>query len=311
MDRDANYVAVGAFVLLLVGMAASFVFWYTGQQDKRTYQRYEIYFQGSVSGLTEGSPVRYLGVDVGKVVTVQLAPRQRKIVEVIADVDSTAPIDGRTLASLTQQGITGLLYVDLQQDKQAKSTPPLAQGERYPVIRTIPSDFDMLLASLPALTTHAVELIERVDRVFSDDNIRAIDALLANSRDAAQRLPSMVKETQNLILEARAASQEIELTAADLHRVTQKTAPDIEAALENARRATDKLASTADHLDRLLADNEGGVKRFTGRTLPEFESLLRDTRSAVHDFRDLSRSLKEEPSRVLYRPNDVGVEVAK
>ena len=67
MDRDTNYVVVGAFVLLVIAMAASFVYWYTEQREKRTYERYEIYFQGTVSGLTRGSPVRYLGVDVGKV----------------------------------------------------------------------------------------------------------------------------------------------------------------------------------------------------------------------------------------------------
>ncbi len=54
-------------LLLILFMAASFVYWYTDQRDKRSYQRYEIYFQGSVSGLSAGSPVRYLGVDVGKV----------------------------------------------------------------------------------------------------------------------------------------------------------------------------------------------------------------------------------------------------
>jgi len=66
MDRDANYVAVGAFVLLVVAMAVSFVLWYTNQQDKRIYLRYEIYFPGTVSGLTPAA--RALpGVDVGKV----------------------------------------------------------------------------------------------------------------------------------------------------------------------------------------------------------------------------------------------------
>ncbi len=39
MDRDTNYVVVGAFVLLVIGMAVSFVYWYTDQQDKRTYHR--------------------------------------------------------------------------------------------------------------------------------------------------------------------------------------------------------------------------------------------------------------------------------
>src|SRR5271170_568805 len=132
MDRDANYVAVGAFVLLVIAMAASFVFWYTDQRDKRTYQRYEIYFPGTVSGLSAGSPVRYLGVDVGKVARILLDPEQRNRVEVIADIESSAPIDGRTQASLSLQGVTGLLFIDLQQDRDAKVPQELAQGLRYP-----------------------------------------------------------------------------------------------------------------------------------------------------------------------------------
>src|SRR5579862_8534817 len=96
MDRDANYVAVGAFVLLVIAMAVSFVFWYTEQRDKRSYERYEIYFPGTVSGLSAGSQVRYLGVDVGKVVHIKIDPEQRNRVLVIADIDSTAPIDERT-----------------------------------------------------------------------------------------------------------------------------------------------------------------------------------------------------------------------
>ena len=50
-------------------------------------------FTGTVSGLTAGSPVRYLGVDVGKVARISLEPQQRKRVQVIADIDSAAPIE--------------------------------------------------------------------------------------------------------------------------------------------------------------------------------------------------------------------------
>ena len=142
MDRDANYVAVGAFVLLVVAMALSFVLWYTNQQDKRIYLRYEIYFPGTVSGLTPGSPVRYLGVDVGKVARIMIDPQQRNRVLVIVDIEATAPIDGRTRASLSLQGITGLLYIDLKQDGKSTAQAVLADGLHYPVIRSAPSDFD-------------------------------------------------------------------------------------------------------------------------------------------------------------------------
>ena len=42
MDRDANYVAVGAFVLLILVLGAGFVLWYTDSADGEKDRRYEI-----------------------------------------------------------------------------------------------------------------------------------------------------------------------------------------------------------------------------------------------------------------------------
>ncbi len=310
MDRDANYVAVGAFVLLVVAMAVSFVFWYTEHRDKRSYERYEIYFQGSVSGLTPGSQVRYLGVDVGRVVRIMLDPQQRNQVLVLADIDAAAPIDSRTLASLNLQGVTGLLFIDLQQDK-VTSSEPLAMGQEYPIIRSVPSDFDVLLSSLPALATHAIELVDHFNQVFSDDNVRAIHATLENTRLASERLPPTLRGIQDMVADVRRASHEIEAAAADLHGLAKVTAPDVEAALANVRHATESLAITSEHLDRFVADNEPGLSRFANQSLPQFEQLLRESRAAALDFRDLSRSLKQNPSQLLYETNSRGVEVPR
>ena len=311
MDRDANYVAVGAFVLLVIAMGVSFVFWYTDQQDKRAYQRYEIYFQGTVSGLTEGSPVRYLGVDVGRVIRISLDPRQRKRVLVIADIDATAPIDARTQASLNLQGITGLLFIDLQQDQKATGSGALAQGMRYPVIRSVPSDFDLLLSSLPALATHAIELVDHFNQVFNDDNVRAIHDLLADARAAGQRLPATLQDLGMLIGDLRLASREVQTAAADLHGIAATSAPEISATLSNVRRVTDSLAATSDKLDRFVSANEPAMSSFTRQSLPEFEQLLRESRAAAREFRDLSVALKQNPSQLLYESGRQGVQVPR
>jgi phospholipid/cholesterol/gamma-HCH transport system substrate-binding protein len=311
MDRDANYVAVGAFVLLVIAMGVSFVFWYTDQQDKHTYQRYEIYFQGTVSGLTEGSPVRYLGVDVGKVVRILLDPQQRKRVQVIADIDAAAPIDVRTKASLNLQGITGLLFIDLQQDPKATASGSLEQGLHYPIIRSVPSDFDLLLSSLPALATHAIELVDHFNQVFSDDNVRAIHVTLENTRLASERLPATVKDIQALVADLRVASHEVAQAANGLHGLASDAAPDLKLALSNVRQVTESLSSTSRNLDRFVADNEPGISRFTNQSLPEFEQLLRESRAAARDFRDLSVALKQNPSQLLYESSYRGVEVPK
>ena len=311
MDRDANYVAVGAFVLLVTAMALSFVLWYTNQHEKRIYLRYEIYFQGSVSGLTPGSPVRYLGVDVGKVARILIDPQQHNRVLVIADIEATAPIDGRTRASLSLQGITGLLYIDLKQ--YGKSTVPgvLADGLHYPVIPSVPSDFDVLLSNLPALTTNLVELVDRVNQVFSDENVRSFKATLDNARLASDRLPGTLREVQGLVADARSTFQEVKGAAADLRAIEAQAAPDLESTLANMRRVADNLAKTSDLLEHFVADNEPVVTRFTHQSLPEFEQLLRESRQAARDFCDLSRSLKQNPSQLIYEPNYRGVEVAK
>ena len=311
MDRDANYVAVGAFVLLVIAMAVSFVLWYTNQQDKRIYLRYEIYFPGTVSGLTQGSPVRYLGVDVGKVYRIMIDPQQRNRVLVIADIEATAPIDGRTQASLSLQGITGLLFIDLEQDRKVTATGVLPDGLRYPIIRSAPSDFDVLLSNLPQLTTHLVELVDRFNQVFSDENVRSFKATLDNARLASERLPGTLRDVQDLVVDARHTIQEVQGAAADLRGIEAHTAPDIESALANIRQVSDKLVKTSQRLEHFVADNEPGVSRFTHQSLPELEQLLRESREAARDFRDLSRSLKQNPSQLIYESNYRGVEVAK
>jgi phospholipid/cholesterol/gamma-HCH transport system substrate-binding protein len=311
MDRDANYVAVGAFVILVIAMAVSFVFWYTDQRDKRSYERYEIYFPGTVSGLSAGSSVRYLGVDVGKVVRIMIDPKQRNRVLVIADIESTAPIDGRTQASLSLQGITGLLFIDLQQDRKITVAGTLPQGLDYPVIRSAPSDFDVLLSNLPALTTHLVELADRFNQVFSDENVRSFKITLDNARLASERLPGTLRDVQQLVADARSAAEEVRGAAAGLRDIEVHAAPDIQSSVANIKQMSDNLAKTSDRLEHFVEDNEPEVSRFTHQSLPEFEQLLRESRQAARDFRDLSRSLKQNPSQLIYEPNYHGVEVAK
>jgi len=310
VDRNTNYVVVGAFVLLVLGMALSFVYWYTDQRDKRTYMRYEIYYDGSVSGLTAGSPVRYLGVDVGKVARIMLDPKNRKRVEVLADVEESAPVDTRTLALLSLQGVTGLLFIDLEEDPKAAGTGPLPMGEHYPVIRSAPSDLDMLLRSLPALANHAIDLVDHMDQVFSEQNVGNFKAALANLRVASDRAPRLFREIEELVADLKHTSDEVD-AAADFHKVTNDSAGDIKVSLANIRRISDSLASASDRLNEFVTQNEPALSRFTGQGLPELERLLHESRGAVRDIRDLSRSLQQNPAELLYESNYHGIELPR
>jgi phospholipid/cholesterol/gamma-HCH transport system substrate-binding protein len=310
LERDANYTAVGAFVILVVAMAGLFVYWYADSREAREYKRYEIYFQGSVSGLSVGGPVRYLGVDVGRIFRIRVDPRSSDRVQVITDIDSEAPISAQTLATLSLQGVTGMLFVDLQKSENRREVAPPVPSERYPVINSVRSNFDELLATLPDIAGRARELMARVQDVFSPENTEAIASTLKSVEQASKRLPATLDQINALLAELRNTTGEMRMTAATLSSTTQQIAPEVVEAVGRLRSTADNIAKTTDGLSRLVEENRGGVNAFTRDSLPEFERMVREARSAAEDVRELSQSLKDDPSRILYQPKSRGVEIA-
>ena len=311
MERDAKYATIALFALACVAAAVAFIWWYSGRGDQRDYQTYEIYFQGTVSGLSKGSPVRYLGVDVGRVTYLGVDKADPGQVKVISDIDSSAPISGGTLAKLGLLGLTGLLYIDLQQNPDTSGTKALQQGTQYPVIPSRKSSIEASIERLPEILGQATEVLARIEHVLSDENVRSVGATLAHIEQASATLPATMAEARALATELRGiSSSTLELTNR-LNQTLGKAQPDFEATLANARIASDNLARTADSLNRLLNQNEGGLGKAAGASVAELQQLVIDARSASNEVRELARTLRERPSSVLFEPKAAGVEIPR
>ena len=304
MERDANYTAVGAFVLLIVTMAALFVYWYAGSGDARDYKRYEIYFEGSVSGLNRGSTVRYLGVEVGRVVAIRIDKRAADRVQVITDIDSNTPISETTLASLSLQGVTGLLYIDLLANADPKRKMEPVPSEQYPVIDSVRSNFDLFLSSLP-------DLVGRASMVLSDENIDSITRTLHSIERSAATLPDTIQEAREVVAELKGTLEQVPAAATGARQFMDSSGPDLATAADQVRAISENLARSTAQLDRLMSEHRDDLGGFLRDSLPEMERLLRDSRTAAQEFRELSRSLKSDPSQLLYEPSYKGVEIPK
>jgi phospholipid/cholesterol/gamma-HCH transport system substrate-binding protein len=312
MEREANYLAVGSFVLLVVVMGFMFVYWYSASIEHRLYLRYEIYFDGSVSGLSQGGSVRYLGVDVGRVIRILVDPRAANRVQVIADIDSTTPISQRTLAQLSLQGVTGLLYIDLQQQRADDTGRNILAGvpsERYPVIRSVHSDFDLFLSSLPELTARLSGLVERTTRILSDKNIASVERMLANLDNATAQLPRSAGNLEGLLDRLRATVDDAHQVIGDIHGAMRTAGVDFVAAVQKLRATSDNLERATGTLDAFVAENRDQLSGFVRGDLPQIDLLLRDSRAAAQEIRDLSHSLRDNPSQLLYQPVAGGVAI--
>jgi phospholipid/cholesterol/gamma-HCH transport system substrate-binding protein len=310
MERDANYAAVGAFVLVVLLVGALFVYWYSDSREHKTFRRYEIYFDGSVSGLERGAAVRYLGVHVGRVQRLSIDPRDPGRVQVLVDIDSSTPISDKTLAELQLQGVTGLLYIDLQEIRSLP-LPPLVPGIEYPVIRSARSRFDLFLARLPDVLASAGEVVDRAARALSDQNIVAITRALANIDKASEGLPQTLREVNTLVGELRGATIDLAASAKGARQVVDQAGPEVVSSLQRVHVIADNLANATDQIEKLIGDNRQDLRSFTRDGLPELERLLREGRSAAQELRELSSSLRENPSQLLYQPKQVGVEIPR
>lgn len=314
MEREANYVAVGAFVLLVVAMGALFVYWYSDAHDQRNFRRYEVYFDGSVSGLAVGGQVRYLGVDVGRVVGIKLDQRAADRVQVIVDIDTTAPISERTLAQLSLQGVTGLLFIDLFQQHPGALPERLMEpvaSEHYPVIRSIRSNFDIFLSGLPQVAGQIGELATRGNKLLSNQNLAAINRLVANLDRAGATLPGAARDASELIAELREATAASRALIAKINAATETAGPDMVAAVARLRASAEHLASASEQIDGMLTEDRGALHGFVQESLPQIDALLRDSRDAAREFEQLSRSLRENPAQVLYQPPSAAVEIPR
>jgi phospholipid/cholesterol/gamma-HCH transport system substrate-binding protein len=311
VERDAKYATVAIFALLAVAAAFAFVWWYTGKGDRRVYERFEIYFDGSVSGLSQGSPVRYLGVDVGRVHNLRVGSSHPGRVKVVADIDSTAPITTATRARLGLLGMTGLLYIDLQVDPAVNASGSLIQGDRYPIIRSQKGDIEAFLQSLPDVVSQVGRVLERVERLFADENLAAVNAALESLQETLAELPELGRDAAGLMAELHKVSVETAELAASLRGLVESAAPAAKASLKNMSDASERLAGTAVSLERILTKNEATLSQFAGTGLVEMQQLMIDLREVSVEVQGLARSLQDNPSSLLLEEKESGVEIAR
>lgn len=312
MERDANYAAVGAFVLLVITLAGLFVYWYSEGRDRRSYVRYEIYFPGSVTGLSQGSSVRYLGVEVGKVRRIRLDPRSPERVQVIADIDQGAPVSETTAANLSMLSIaTGLLYIDLRQNTNPADLLPAVPGQQYPVIQTQRSGFDAFLSSLPELAGSIASLVDSAQEIFSPENTQALSEMVRNLHDVSERLPGTLARLDVMLADMTQTSTEARRLAAGLQQTTGELGGQVNRLAERLQGTAAHLEQAGEGIQQFIAENRAGVAGFTQQGLPQLQRTLEAAQSALDEVRSLARSLKDDPSQLLYQGAQGGVEVPR
>ena len=313
METRAHYVAVGAFVLAMVFLAFVAELWLAGTQFTTTFARYDIYFEGPVTGLTPGGRVEYNGIPVGTVSDIEIVTDQEvlkenggKPIRVTVEIKNSVAIKKDAAASIQTNILSGVSFVLIT---PGKSEEPLVvqPGQRYPVIRSHRATLANLAARGPQLLDKVDEVLDHLNELLNDQNRQTFNKILDNiqtiSANLAQHSDEIATNAGGALKAASALFNDVD---------TSYSAPDglkdrLSASLGDLRTSLadfDKLVKDLDgtnrQIDSTLQDLRPGIRNFSQHTLGDVDALVSETRQFIAGLGRLANQLERDPSRLLF-----------
>lgn len=309
MATPTNNFKLGLFVLAGITTAFILLLGLGARALKRDTMRFETYFNESVQGLEVGSPVKYRGVTIGMINTVDIGP-DKKHVKVEMDLDTNdvkrlgladgpesihVPPELRT--QIVSQGITGVKFCQID-----FFDPKTSLVEVLPfqvAVNYIPATASLLKSLEDAITTAVGRLPEMADKVVGI--ISNIDALLAEIRK------SNVSETAVKTLQyADNVMKDVDKLVNQVHdsNVVGKTATTVEnldQAITKLNTGLEKVTSEKGVLTSVqrATDAYADLGRNASGTNRELEKTLREVRETVESIKILVDALERDPDMLI------------
>jgi phospholipid/cholesterol/gamma-HCH transport system substrate-binding protein len=293
METRAHYVAVGAFVLVMISVAFAAVLWLARAQLTTQYATYDIYFTGPVSGLRDGATVEYNGVPAGRVKEIRIDPSNVEQIRVTVEIENNVIIKQNARANLETNILSGVSYVEIAGGTQEAPVLTAEAGNRYPVIRSRRSRLASVAARLPQIMAKLDETADHLNELLGEDNRRSIGETLANLRILSADLAADAKPA---LLAATTLLRNLDQSYSDPGGLREG----LTAGIADFDKLGRSLNDTSHQLQQALQDARPGVRTFSQRTLADVGELVAEARQLISGVSRLVAGIDRDPSRVLF-----------
>lgn len=297
METKVNYTLVGSFVVILGAMLVAVILWLaSGGAFQKTYDLYLAISEESVAGLNIDAPVKYNGVDVGKVRQIQLDPVNPERVNLLFALDHGTPIKQDTVAVLKTQGLTGIAYVELSGGANDQPLLQARAGDDYPQILTKPS----LSARLENVLTSVLAKLDSTSNNFNallgPENQAAFKSTLADLAQVAHTLAARNESIDAGLIDAARTMKNSARASTELEPLIER----IGQAADAVEKMGNELAGTSASAGKTINAVGSDINRFTAETLPQLERLIGELSVLSSSLRRLSEQTERNPSGLLF-----------
>ncbi len=293
MENKSHALAAGFFTILL-GIAAAIGIWWLGQSDESTTS-YVLEARRNVTGLNVQAQVRYRGIRVGKVEAIEPDVADPRVILVRISIDERFKLTRASTAQLGYQGVTGLAYVQIEDD--GSSIEPLAGKDgALPRIALRPTVFDTLDEKAGDIVNQVSTVSVRLGKALDDKNMRNFARTLENMAAASEglhELPALLASMREALSEGN--MRNLRQILAHLEKTAGQSAP-LTDEMRELVKSLGALSRRVDHLAGIAGDE------LTTDTLPRANALMREL---VANSRQLSRvldGLESNPQMLIFGP---------
>ncbi len=188
MDTKAHYTLVGLCVVLLGAALVTCILWLSVGLDRPTYHTFLIDMHQSVTGLNTEAPVKFNGVTVGYVKSMELNVNNPQEVIVDVDIRDGTPITTSTVATLAPQGVTGIVFVSLSANTPNAPLVKVKDEPPYPIIPSEPSILVQLSSLLKDASSQVQGMSSSVQSMLDAQNAANFKQLLINLNAITQNI---------------------------------------------------------------------------------------------------------------------------
>ncbi len=286
MAKKSTDFILGLFVILGFLLIVGGIIWVGASSFFQKGQRYISYFDESVEGLQADSSVKYRGVDVGRVVQIQVAP-DNKLVGVVMKINLRGDLPKTTIAQLRSAGITGVKFIGLDRPAPGERalSPQIDFFSEYPIIPTRPSEIQRLINAANAI----IEKFQQIDTKGISDQVVLTTKAMQNFLQGKEMTGILVK---------------LHGTAGNLDKFTGRLNETV-----SAKKLDDILVGTRDSLKEINGLLASVKQDLQAMKLPETASRYRAVAveaAALSDhLQRASASLDQFLERLKERPPDL------
>ena len=281
MITRAQKIRLGIFVTLSFAFLTGLIIVMVGSRLGVEKDSYRVRFEETVSGLEVGAPVKYHGVRIGSVETIEINRDEVSVVVVTISLKADTPVKADNLVVLNTMGITGLKFLELTGGTNESAF--LDSGDEIP---SGPSLLDRLTGKADVISEKVELLMNNLIEMTGPEQRRKYDAILDDLATTIEAAQTMVASNESRIEQV---VEDLAVAAADLR-----------ATAENARKLSSELdgqlGGVIEKLEVLVTDGHAIIRESGERV----DVLLVNVDGAVTDLRSLvsSSSVRRIPGQV-------------